>query len=160
MVSVKLDKRDLEILSILAREGRLSKSDLARRVNLSATPLWERLKRLETAGVIEGYRAAVSLKQVAAHIEVFVTVELENHRAESFRLFEETMQRYEEIVGCWAIGGGFDYILNIITRDIDSYQRLIDSLLEGQAGLARYYTYVVTKSVKTNAPPPFGSLLG
>ncbi|MTI05831.1 Lrp/AsnC family transcriptional regulator [Roseibium denhamense] len=159
MIGLKLDDRDLKILSILSREGRLSKADLAKRVNLSPTPLWERLKRLEKAGVIRGYSADISLKGVAPHIEVFVTLELENHRAESFQAFEQSMGRHDEIVACWAIGGGFDYVLQIITRDIDSYQRLIDTLLDGKVGLARYYTYVVTKPVKLRGAPPLEFLL-
>ncbi len=61
-------------------------------------------------------------------------------------------------IACWAVGGGFDYILQIVTRDIDSYQRLIDHLLEARIGLARYFTYVVTKAVKS-APPPLEQLL-
>ena len=160
MIGLKLDNRDLKILSILSREGRLAKADLAKRVNLSPTPLWERLKRLEKAGVIRGYSADISLKGVAAHIEVFVTIELENHRAESFQTFERTINQHDEIVACWAIGGGFDYVLQIITKDIDSYQRLIDTLLDGRIGLARYYTYVVTKPVKLRGAPPFGILFG
>jgi Lrp/AsnC family transcriptional regulator of ectoine degradation len=158
-MTLKLDDRDLKILSTLSKEGRLSKAELAKRVNLSPTPLWERLKRLEKHGIISGYRAEISLKQVAPYIEVFVTVELEDHRSESFQQFERMVDLHDEIVACWAIGGGLDYILNIITRDIDSYQRLIDTLLAGKTGLARYYTYVVTKPVKTRAQLPLHNLL-
>jgi Lrp/AsnC family transcriptional regulator of ectoine degradation len=159
MSRLKLDDRDIQILSILSREGRISKADLAKRVNLTATPCWERLKRLEAAGIIRGYRADVSLKQVATHVVVFVTVELENHRAESFQAFEHAIARCDEILACWAIGGGFDYLLQVVTRDIDSYQRLIDSLLERGLGLARYFTYVVTKPVKASAAYPYDALL-
>ena len=160
MIGLKLDDRDLKILSILSREGRLPKADLAKRVNLSPTPLWERLKRLERAGVIRGYSADISLKSVASHIEVFVTIELESHRAESFQTFERTINLHDEIVACWAVGGGFDYVLQIVTKDIDSYQRLIDTLLDGGIGLARYYTYVVTKPVKLRGAPPLKFLVG
>lgn len=156
---LKLDDRDIRILSILSREGRISKAELAKRVNLSATPCWERLKRLQDAGIIRGYRADVSLKSVAPHVVVFVTVELENHRAASFQAFERAIARCDEAVACWAIGGGFDYLVQIVTRDIDSYQRLIDTLLDQGIGLARYYSYVVTKPVKAEAALPFETLL-
>lgn len=159
MTGLKLDDRDLKILATLSTEGRLSKAELAKRVNLSPAPLWERLKRLEKAGVITGYRAEISLKQIASHIEVFVTVELEDHRAESFQQFERTVSQHDEIIACWAIGGGLDYILNVVTRDIDSYQRLIDTLLAGKTGLARYYTYVVTKPVKSRSKLPLDILM-
>ena len=153
-----LDDRDLKILAILAREGRISKADLAKRINLSAAPCWERLKRLEDAGVITGYHAEIALKKVAPHIVVFMAAELENHRSADFQTFERAVQPLDEIVECWAVGGGFDYILQIVTADIDSYQRLVDHLLEARVGLARYFTYVVTKPVKQAGAPPIALL--
>ncbi len=156
---LKLDDRDLKILSILSAEGRLSKAELAKRVNLSAAPCWERLKRLEEAGIISGYHAEIDLKEIASHVTVFVTVELEHHRHEHFAAFETEVRRHDEIVAAWALGGGFDYLLQVVTRDIDSYQRLIDTLLASGLGLVRYYTYIVTKAVK-DTPPPFEILLG
>lgn len=150
---LKLDDRDLKILSILSREGRISKAALAKRVNLSAAPAWERLKRLEDAGVITGYRAEIQLRKISTHMTVFMAAELESHRVQDFQAFERALAPLDEVVACWAVGGGFDYILQIITRDIDSYQRLVDHLLEARIGLARYFTYVVTKPVKLSVPP-------
>lgn len=159
MSRLELDDRDIQILSILSREGRISKAELAKRVNLTATPCWERLKRLETAGIIRGYHADVSLRAIAPHLTIFVTVELESHRAEYFQAFERAVAGYDEIVTCWAIGGGFDYLLQVVTKDIDSYQRLIDTVLARGLGLTRYFTYVVTKPVKCSHVPPFSALL-
>ena len=156
----KLDDRDLKMLAILREEGRISKAELARRVNLSAAPCWERLKRLEQAGIVTGYRAEVALKKIAPHIVVFMAAELSQHRAEDFQTFERAVAHDDEIVACWAVGGGFDYILQVVTRDIDSYQRLVDQLLEAHVGLARYFTYVVTKPVKASGRLPFDLLLG
>jgi Lrp/AsnC family transcriptional regulator, regulator of ectoine-degradation genes len=157
---VKLDDRDLKMLAILRQEGRISKADLARRVNLSPAPCWERLKRLEKAGIISSYRAELTLKKIAAHIVVFMAAELESHKSEDFQKFERSMKDFDEIVACWAIGGGFDYILQIVTRDIDSYQRLVDRLLERRIGLSRYFTYVVTKPVKLSGKLPLELLVG
>lgn len=158
MSALSLDDRDVQILSVLAREGRISKIDLARRVNLSATPCWERLRRLEKAGLIRGYRADIALAKLAPHVVVFVVLELDSHRAESFQAFERAVAAHDEIVSCWAIGGGFDYLMQVIARDIDAYQRLIDALLAAELGLRRYFTYIVTKDVKAG-PPPFEGLL-
>jgi len=154
-----LDDRDIQILRILSEEGRISKSDLARRVNLSATPCWERLKRLEQQGLIRGYRAEIALAKIAQHVTIFVVAELESHRTSDFQQFEKAMARRDEIVSCWAIGGGFDYLLQIVTTDINSYQRLIDALLAERIGLKRYFTYIVTKDVKSGGAPPFALLL-
>lgn len=157
---LRLDDRDLKMLAILREEGRISKADLARRVNLSPAPCWERLRRLEEAGIITGYRAEVALKKIAPHIVVFMAAELEQHRAEDFQSFERAIARHDEIVACWAVGGGFDYILQVITPDIDSYQRLVDDILEARVGLTRYFTYVVTKPVKLSSRLPLDLLLG
>lgn len=157
---IRLDDRDIAILKVLSREGRISKSDLARRINLSPSPCWERLKRLEEAGVITGYRAEIALRKLGPSVTVFVTVELDSHKAERFQRFERAMEAYDEIVACWAIGGGFDYLLQVIVADLDSYQRLIDEILAARIGVARYYSYVVTKPVKGPGAPPFEQLLG
>ncbi|MBC7163768.1 MAG: Lrp/AsnC family transcriptional regulator [Roseovarius sp.] len=153
MTGLALDDRDLQILTILSSEGRISKADLARRVNLSPTPCWQRLNRLEAAGLICGYHAEIGLARLAPHVRIFVTVELENHRAETFQSFERTIARIDEIVACWALGGGYDYLMQVITTDIAAYQEVMDSLLQSPAGLRRYFTYIVTKNVKTGAPP-------
>jgi Lrp/AsnC family transcriptional regulator of ectoine degradation len=160
MGRISLDDRDLKILAILQKEGRITKAALAERVNLSPTPCWERLKRLEDQGLIRGYHAEVALDRIAPHVTVFVAVELESHRTDDFRLFEQAVARREEIVACWAIGGGFDYLLQIVTTDINSYQRLIDALLGERIGMKRYFTYIVTKDVKSGTAPPLHLLLG
>jgi Lrp/AsnC family transcriptional regulator of ectoine degradation len=155
----RLDDRDIEILTILRKEGRISKSALAKRVNLSNSPCWERLRRLENAGIITGYGAHIALEKLTEHIVVFVAAELENHRAEDFEQFETAILDEPEIIACWALGGGFDYVLQIVTRNINSYQRLIDRLLDRKIGLMRYFTYIVTKEVKSVSSLPLTRLL-
>ena len=155
----KLDERDIRILSILQHEGRISKSDLAKRVNLSNSPCWERLKRMESAGIIAGYGAHIALEKLTEHVVVFVVAEIGNHRAEDFEMFEAAIGEEPEIVGCWAVGGGLDYALQVVTRNINTYQQLIDRLLDRDIGLTRYFTYVVTKEIKAGSPPPLKQLL-
>ena len=157
---MRLDARDLDILRVLSSEGRITKAALAERVGLSPTPCWERLKKLEKVGVIESYRANINLRKLGPHVTIFVAAELNDHTAASFQTFEAAMQRYDEVTACWALGGGFDYILQIVTRDIDAYQRLIDAMLDARIGLARYFTYVVTKPVKGTGMPPISLIAG
>jgi Lrp/AsnC family transcriptional regulator of ectoine degradation len=151
--SLRLDARDIKILSILQREGRIPKAALAERVNLSATPCWERLRRLEDAGIIESYGAQISLTAFGPVTVVFVQIEIESHRHEDFARFETEIGKVPEIVECWAIGGGMDYMMKIVVRHLSDYQALIEGLLDRQIGIKRYYTYVVTAPVK-NEPVP------
>ena len=157
MTQPRLDDRDIAILAVLAREGRIAKTDLAARVNLSPTPCWERMKRLEQAGLIRGYRADIDLTGLGPHVSVFVTVELDSHRTESFQIFERTVARMDEITGCWGIGGGYDYLMQVVAPDIAAFQSLMDGLLESRAGVRRYFSYIVTKPVK-DLPPAMALL--
>lgn len=157
---IRLDARDLDILRALARDGRMTNAELAVRAGLSASPCWERVRKLQAAGVIEGIHARIALKKLGPHVSVFVTAELTGHTAADFRRFEAAMAGYDEVTGCWALGGGYDYLLQIVARDIEGYQALLDDMLEAGIGLARYFTYVVTKTVKDSPVPPFAALLG
>lgn len=156
---VALDPTDLAILKVLACDGRITKAALADAVGLSPTPCWNRLKRLEKVGVIDSYGARFDLRKIGPSVTVFVAVEIADHTAASFRIFEDALTRYDEITACWALGGGYDYLMQVVTRDIDAYQRLMDVMLDARIGLSRYFTYIVTKPVK-GGPPPLGLIAG
>jgi Lrp/AsnC family transcriptional regulator of ectoine degradation len=150
---MKLDTIDLKIVAALQRDGRMTKLKLAEAVALSPAACWERLRRLESGGVIKGYTAIVDLAPEAPRTTVIVEISLKSHQQADFRRFEEAVAREPAVVACDATGGGIDYIMRVVTPDIDSYQRLIDRLLEPAIGIERYYTYVVTKSVPIAQAP-------
>ncbi len=132
----------------------MTKSALAERVNLSPTPCWERLRRLEKAGFIRGYHADIALDKLAPLTTVMVELTLKQHRYQDFQTFERHIRAIDEIVECHATGGGVDYLLKVVVRDIDAYQRLVDGLLMADIGIDRYFTYVVTRPVKAAPQPP------
>lgn len=144
----KLDRYDLAILRILARDGRITKSRLAEEVNLSISPAWERVRKLEESGVIRGYHADVDWVGAFGGSRIIVEVTLSRHTAQDMRRFEERLSSASEVTQCYATGGGVDYVLHVTARNIDHYQRLIDALLEDDLGIERYFTYIVTKVVK------------
>ncbi|HBP42102.1 MAG: Lrp/AsnC family transcriptional regulator [Vreelandella alkaliphila] len=149
---MKLDRYDLKILDILSRDGRITKSKLAEAINLSVSPCWERVKRLENAGVIEGYTARINADVLVPRNAVWVQIELKQHNAESFSRFEALVMQTPDATECVAVGGGVDYLVKFEVFSIDSYQRLIDSWLVSDVGIERYFTYIVTKSVKRTEP--------
>ncbi len=150
---MKLDRYDLKILEILAQDGRITKSKLAEAINLSVSPCWERVRRLEKAGIIDGYSARINTSVLVKRTPVWVQVELKAHNAESFQRFEALVHATPEVTECVAVGGGVDYLLKIEADSIDAYQRLIDAWLVSEVGIERYFTYIVTKTVKQQAPP-------
>ncbi|GAB5095099.1 Lrp/AsnC family transcriptional regulator [Caballeronia sp. HLA56] len=150
----KLDRYDLAILRILAGDGRITKSRLAEKVNLSISPAWERVKRLEESGIVKGYRADIDWTSAFKGSRIVVEVTLSRHTASDMRRFEDRVQQASEIVQCVATGGGVDYVLHVVARDIDHYQRFIDSLLVEELGIEKYFTYIVTKVIKDDCGGP------
>jgi Lrp/AsnC family transcriptional regulator of ectoine degradation len=156
---LELDRIDLKILAILQNEGRITKLKLAERAGLSPTPCWERLQRLEKAGVITGYHARVALARVARATTIWTEVTLKSHGRQNFDRFEAAVQAIPEIVECWATGGGIDYLVRFVVRDVDTYQRLVDGMLTADLGIDRYFTYIVTRPVKDAPQLPIERLL-
>jgi Lrp/AsnC family transcriptional regulator of ectoine degradation len=159
MPSAKLDPIDLKILDAIQRDGRITKLALADKVGLSPTPCWMRLRKLEKAGIVSGYHARVAMRIVAPVATVLMEVTLASHRQADFDRFERAIRDIPEIVACWAVGGGVDYVVKVMARDIDAYQRLVDGLLAREIGIDRYFTYIVTKTVKEEIVLPVAELL-
>jgi Lrp/AsnC family transcriptional regulator of ectoine degradation len=159
MTAPKLDAIDLKILDAIQRDGRITKLALAEKVGLSPTPCWMRLRKLEKAGIVSGYHARIAVRRVAPVASVMMEVTLGNHRQADFDRFERAIAGIPEITACWSVGGGVDYLMKIMARDIDAYQRLVDALLERELGIDRYFTYIVIKTVKDDDVLPLEILL-
>jgi len=159
MAATKLDPIDLKILDAIQRDGRITKLKLAEQVGLSPTPCWMRLAKLEKAGIVSGYHARVAIRVIAPIATVLMEVTLGAHRQADFDRFERAIRDIPEIVACWSVGGGVDYLLKVMTRDIDAYQRLVDALLERELGIDRYFTYIVIKTVKDETVLPVAELV-
>jgi Lrp/AsnC family transcriptional regulator of ectoine degradation len=144
----RLDERDIKILSILQKEGRITKTSLAERLNLSLTPSWDRLQRLEEAGVIESFGAKLSSKFLNNFHLVITEVELESHKEGEFARFENAIMEFDEVLSCWSVGGGLDYILKILVRDVADYQAFLRRVLNADIGLRRYFSYAVIDRIK------------
>lgn len=151
---MKLDRYDLAILRILERNGRITKSRIAEEVNLSVSPAWERVRKLEECGIIRGYHADIDWVGALQSSRIVVEITLSRHTAADMERFEKRMAGADEILQCYATGGGVDYVMHVMARDIDHYQRFMDALLLENLGIERYFTYIVTKTVKKETSVP------
>lgn len=150
----KLDERDIQILSILQEEGRITKTALADRLNLSLTPSWDRLQRLEEEGIIESYGAKLSSPFLKNFHLVITEVELESHKEGEFARFEDAIMGFDEVLSCWSVGGGLDYILKVLVKDVSDYQDFLKRVLKANIGLRRYFSYAVLERVKDTEVVP------
>ena len=113
----------------------LQKTALADRLNLSLTPSWDRLQRLEEEGIIESYGAKLSSSFLKNFHLVITEVELESHKEGEFARFEEAIMGFDEVLSCWSVGGGLDYILKSPRQRCFRLSRFFKKSLEG-----RYWT--------------------
>lgn len=159
LAHVKLDRIDINILSHLQQNGKISNIELADRIGLSPSPCLQRVKRLEKAGYIEGYRARLSLSKLVAHVLVFTEITLCDHRREDFIKFEARIRRFESVQECHLVSGGYDYLLKFVCPSIADYQETMESILEQNIGVEKYFSYVVLKSIFSFESVPLKSLL-
>jgi len=144
---IKLDAIDLKILSVLQHEGRITKVKLAEAINLSVSPCWERLRRLEREDVISGYHAEINLNNILKTTMVWVEVSLKHHQRDDFEIFERYISSVAEVIECWATGGTIDYLMRVSATDLDSYKKFREKMIEADIGIDLYVTCVSTKRV-------------
>ncbi|MBJ3785380.1 Lrp/AsnC family transcriptional regulator [Devosia sediminis] len=145
---IRLDEIDIRLLSVLQREGRISKTDLADRINLSVSACFERMQKLEQAKLIQSYHAVVN-PAIFGNLQMFhAHIILKTHRAVDFGMFENYVRQISMITECYALGGGVDYSIKVFASTVSQYQRLIDDMLDANLGVDRYFTYIVTKVIK------------
>jgi Lrp/AsnC family leucine-responsive transcriptional regulator len=145
------DALDQAILRLLSVEGRLSASEVARRIGLSKSPTQARMKRLETAGIITGYRAVLDwVRMGQAHV-AFVEVKLSDTREAALQAFNRAVLTVPEIEECHMIASRFDYLLKVRTSDIQNYRRVLAERISALPHVASTSTYVAMEAVKEAA---------
>src|SRR5689334_10053611 len=145
-MAVKLDRIDINILAQLQKNGRITNINLAKAVALSPSPCLLRVKRLEEAGYITSYNARIDLAKLGETITVFTEVTLNDHHREDFVKFESSIRTIDEVIECHLVSGGYDYLVRFIARGVAHYQQIIESILERDIGVAKYFSYIVIKS--------------
>ncbi len=124
-----LDKTDLQMLRTLQENARLTTKELAARVSLSSTPVFERLKRLEANGYIKKYIAVLDAERLGAGFVVFCHVKMDRLNREIAQEFAQVIQGIPEVTECYNISGSFDYLLKIHAPDMKYYQQFVLNVL-------------------------------
>ena len=145
MDAASIDRFDLKILVHLQRDGRCSNVELADAVGLSQSPCLVRTKRLQQLGVIRSYGADVALEKLGEHVIVFSEVTISSHRRHDFRKFEEAAARHPEIVECYNLSGGYDYLLKVVAPSVARFQELMERMLESDIGIEKFNSRIVLR---------------
>lgn len=156
MPSIPLDDIDVRILDELQLDGRLSNVALADAVGLSPSPCLRRVKRLEDAGVIAGYRAVIDREQVGLDLTVFVEVSVERHGTQTQERMEAVFEELPQVVACHVVSGQADFLLEVVCRDLRDYDRFTRECLQQLPEVSRYYSNFAISTVKAGGALPVG----
>jgi Lrp/AsnC family leucine-responsive transcriptional regulator len=145
-----IDDTDRKILSVLAKEGRISNLELAERIGLSPTPCSRRVSRLERAGVILGYGAKISQRAIGNTVSVLVQVRLSMQTPTDIDEFMSAIERLPEITECLLVTGNVDYILKVETQDVEALRDFVLKELKAIPSVAETSTMLILDTVKTS----------
>ncbi|HCH27827.1 MULTISPECIES: Lrp/AsnC family transcriptional regulator [Psychrobacter] len=139
--SVEIDETDRALLRLLQTQARMSITELAEQVNLSATPCARRIKRLEDTGIITGYHTQTDAQKLGYPLAVFIAISMDRHTAERFEIFESKIQSFDEVVSCSIVTGRTeDYLIKVRVRDMAHYEEFLLHRLNRIEGVAQVHT--------------------
>ena len=142
-----LSKTDRKILSLLQKDGRMSVAEIGRRVGLTASPCADRIKRLESHGVITGYYARLSPTKLDAGLVVFVQVTLQRTAGDAFKTFTDAIELIPEVEECHLVSGEFDFLVKARVKDMTHYKDLLAGSLLQLRNVQESKSYPVMDSV-------------
>jgi DNA-binding Lrp family transcriptional regulator len=144
----KMDNIDKKILKLLQKNGRLTYKEIADKIHLTQTPVFDRIKRMEKSGIIDKYVAIVNRKKVGASLTVYNQVTMIKQTLEISQKFDAEIAKLPEVVECHFLSGCFDYLLKIIVPDMDSYHKFHQLKLSVIPGVSLINSYFVMSEVK------------
>ena len=152
---MEIDRLDRQILRVLQEDGRVSNQDLADRIGLSPSPCLRRVRALEEAGVIAGYRAVLDAKALGYPLMALIYISMDKHTSERFEQFEHEVTAFSEVLECLLITGqDADYQLKVIVRDMDAFQELLLNRITRISGVTGVHSSFVLRRVVDKASLP------
>jgi Lrp/AsnC family transcriptional regulator, leucine-responsive regulatory protein len=148
----ELDIIDRKILAILQDDGKITITALAEQLKITATPVHERIKKMEELGIISKYVALLDPKKVDKSLTVFISISLKNHARSYLTKFTEAIDCYDEITECYHIAGNFDFLLKAQLKDMEAYQKFILSKLSVDENIGQVQSaFVLSKNKYSTA---------
>lgn len=150
-----LNEQELELLRLLQIDSRFDINTLVKRLNMSRTTVYDRIKKLENEGFIKNYVALVDHEKVGLNFTVIVTVSLISQRAEFVEAFSSEISKLEEVVEAYVTGGIFDYVLKVMVKDLNSYNNFIAKKLSVIPNISNIKSSFVMSYIKQSTILPF-----
>ena len=148
MTEQTLSAIDARILAALQQDGRTTNQTQADGIGMSASPCWRRVRQLEEHKVIQGYRAVLDRRKIGLGVLVFVRVTIDRHSEVEARKFEQEVMALEDVVACYSIGGDADFLLQVVSRDLDTFADFAMSVIRRLTGIKEMQSMFVLKEIK------------
>lgn len=155
---LNLDKFDIAILGELQNDARLTNTDLAQRVGLSAAPVWRRVRALEDAGYIRAYRAEIDRNKIGLDVLAFVRLDAAQNSGPALRELEDAVKQIPEVVSCHYISGTGTFELQVVSRDLSTFSQFAREVLINLPNVKDLHTSFSLGEVKANSALPLGHL--
>ncbi|SJN58997.1 Lrp/AsnC family transcriptional regulator [Vibrio ruber] len=152
-----LTKTDTQILTLLQQDARMTNQELADQIGMSSSPCWRKVRKLEDDEIIQGYRAVLDRKKIGLGVMVFVRVTIDSHSEAEARKFEQEVTALENVVACYSIGGDADFLIQVVSHDLDSYAEFAMSVIRRLPGIKEMQSMFVLKEIKPFASLPVGT---
>ena len=154
---MEIDRYDRQILEVLQADGRISNQDLADRIGLSPSPCLRRVRALEEAGIIAGYRALLDARKLGLTLMALIHISMDRHTPDRFEHFEAEVHAIPEVVECLLITGqDADYQIKVVVRDMDAYQELLLNRITRIPGVTGVHSSFVLRRVVDKTALPLG----
>ncbi len=150
---MQFDKFDIGILRILRDDARASLQDISEHIGLSTTPCWNRIKKMESRGVIQGYTVRIDPEALGFNEMIIVQVTLDSHSEETLFEFERELERIPEIMEVYLVSGEYDYYIRIAVKDTRDYERLLRERLYRIPGIRHSKSNIVLRTLKESPIP-------
>jgi len=151
---IQLDAQDKKILAVLQQDASLTSSEIAEKVNMSQSPCWRRIKRLQDNGVIDRQVAILNREVIGVDIVVFATVNLSAQSNEDLSAFEADIAKEPLVVECYTMAGTWDFMLKIITKDIKAYEHFIRHTLTANKLVREIHSHIAVTEIKNETSLP------
>ncbi|YCH32215.1 Lrp/AsnC family transcriptional regulator [Erwinia sp. PK3-005] len=143
-----LSLTEMKILRLLQDDARVTNQELAEKTSMSASPCWRKVRKLEEDGVIQGYRAVLNRKKLGLGVMVFIRIVIDCHSEAEARKFEEEVTALEDVVACYSIGGDADFLLQVVSSNLDSYAEFAMSVVRRLPRIKEMQSMFVLKEIK------------
>lgn len=151
---IRLDSVDRQLLGALQKDGRSTVGELAELVSLSPSPCWRRVKQLEESGLIEGYHARLSRRQLGYGVTGFVQLQMENHTPQAAESFERAVVALPQVLSCHNLSGRYDYQLEVVGVDLESFAEFVRTHIRALPGVREISTSFSLKEIKRSLVLP------